>query len=86
MSDPSINHQKLEYAGWQVGFTAEFLNLTPEESAIIEMKLDPFYQWYDAGELELTIDDCPYIKGTPEYKDWFQGYQVWLKSWLRQRY
>ena len=45
--------------------------------------IEPFYQGYEAGELELTIDDCPYAKGTSEYKDWFQGYQAWLKSWLR---
>ena len=32
--------QKLESAGWKVGSTADFLELTTEESAIIEMKLD----------------------------------------------
>lgn len=31
--------QKLEAAGWQVGSAADFLELSPEESKIIEMKL-----------------------------------------------
>ena len=31
--------QKLEAAGWRVGSTAEFLDLTPEESALIEFKI-----------------------------------------------
>jgi ribosome-binding protein aMBF1 (putative translation factor) len=31
--------QGLEAAGWRVGSTAEFLDLTPEESALIEFKL-----------------------------------------------
>lgn len=30
---------KLEIAGWKVGSVTEFLGLTPEESAYIEMKL-----------------------------------------------
>lgn len=30
---------KLEAAGWKVGGTDEFLNLTPDESRYIEMKL-----------------------------------------------
>ena len=30
---------KLEAAGWKVGSTTEFLHLTPEEVAIIELKL-----------------------------------------------
>ncbi len=30
---------RLEAAGFQVGLVAEFLQLTPEESALIEMKL-----------------------------------------------
>mgnify|MGYP005862376217 CR=1 FL=1 len=31
--------KKLEAAGWKVGSVEEFLGLTPEESAYIEMKL-----------------------------------------------
>ena len=31
--------RKLEDAGWKVGSADEFLSLTPEESAFIEMKL-----------------------------------------------
>lgn len=31
--------QRLEAKGWKVGTVAEFLNLTPEESALIEIKL-----------------------------------------------
>lgn len=31
--------EALQQAGWQVGSTAEFLQLTPEESAYIELKL-----------------------------------------------
>lgn len=30
---------KLERAGWRVGTAAEFLGLTPEEAALIEIKL-----------------------------------------------
>jgi hypothetical protein len=30
---------RLEAKGWKVGTVAEFLNLTPEESALIEIKL-----------------------------------------------
>ncbi|KGK41809.1 transcriptional regulator [Nitrincola sp. A-D6] len=33
------NRKKLEAAGWKVGSVDEFLDLTPEESAYIEMKL-----------------------------------------------
>ncbi len=31
--------QKLEAAGWKVGTVAEFLDLSPEEEAIIEIRL-----------------------------------------------
>ena len=31
--------QRLEAAGWRVGNASEFLGLSPEESAIVEMKL-----------------------------------------------
>jgi predicted XRE-type DNA-binding protein len=31
--------RKLEAAGWKVGSAADFLNLSPEERAFIEMKL-----------------------------------------------
>ena len=34
-----VKRQKLEAAGWKVGSTADFLELTPDESKIIEMKL-----------------------------------------------
>jgi ribosome-binding protein aMBF1 (putative translation factor) len=30
--------QKLEAAGWKVGTVAEFLELTPEENALVEIK------------------------------------------------
>ncbi|MCY7368281.1 MAG: helix-turn-helix domain-containing protein [Chamaesiphon sp.] len=36
--DP-IKRQKLEAAGWKVGTVAEFLQLTPEEEAIIEIRV-----------------------------------------------
>mgnify|MGYP006297682769 FL=1 len=32
-------HNRLKKAGWKVGTTAEFLGLTDEEAALIEMKL-----------------------------------------------
>ena len=32
-------HERLEAKGWKVGTVAEFLGLTPEESALIEIKL-----------------------------------------------
>jgi len=32
-------HDRLKEAGWTVGTTAEFLGLTEEEAALIEMKL-----------------------------------------------
>ena len=31
--------ERLQKAGWAVGSVADFLNLTPEEEALIEMKL-----------------------------------------------
>ncbi len=31
--------QKLEAAGWRVGSTANFLNLSPDENSIIELRL-----------------------------------------------
>ena len=31
--------EKLKKAGWKVGSTAEFLDLSPEEAAFIEMKI-----------------------------------------------
>ena len=36
--EPS-KRQKLEAAGWKVSTVAEFLNLSPEEEAIIEIRL-----------------------------------------------
>ena len=35
----STKKKRLETKGWKVGTVAEFLQLTPEESAYIEMKL-----------------------------------------------
>ena len=35
----SIKKKRLERKGWKVGTVAEFLRLTPEESAYVEMKL-----------------------------------------------
>jgi predicted XRE-type DNA-binding protein len=35
----STKRQKLEAAGWKVSTVAEFLELTPEEEAIIEIRL-----------------------------------------------
>ncbi len=35
----SSKREKLEKAGWKVGTVDEFLSLSPEESAFIEMKL-----------------------------------------------
>ena len=32
--------KQLEAAGWRVGGAAEFLNLTPEEAALVEMKMN----------------------------------------------
>lgn len=32
--------KRLEAAGWKVGAVSEFLGLTPEEAALIELKLD----------------------------------------------
>jgi hypothetical protein len=38
MMDPN-KRARLEAHGWKVGTVAEFLDLTPEETALIEMKL-----------------------------------------------
>ncbi len=35
----STKKQKLEAAGWKVGTVAEFLQLTPEEEAIVEIRV-----------------------------------------------
>ena len=35
----TTKRKKLTAAGWKVGSTADFLDLTPEESAYIEMRL-----------------------------------------------
>ena len=35
----TTKRQKLESAGWTVGSTADFLGLSPEEAALVEMKL-----------------------------------------------
>ena len=35
----SAKKKRLEANGWKVGSTAEFLNLSPEEAAYIELKL-----------------------------------------------
>ena len=35
----SIKRDKLQKAGWKIGSAEEFLSLSPEESAFIEMKL-----------------------------------------------
>jgi hypothetical protein len=35
----SKKQQRLESKGWKVGDAADFLELTPEESAIVEMRL-----------------------------------------------
>lgn len=39
MTMKSSKREKLEKAGWKVGTVDEFLSLSPEESAFIEMKL-----------------------------------------------
>ena len=39
MTMKSTKREKLEKAGWKIGSTDEFLSLSPEESAFIEMKL-----------------------------------------------
>lgn len=36
----ATKRKRLQAAGWQVGSAAEFLNLTPEEAALVEMKLN----------------------------------------------
>ena len=35
----TAKRKKLEKAGWKVGSAAEFLGMTPEEAAYVEMKL-----------------------------------------------
>lgn len=35
----ATKRRKLEAAGWHLGSTAEFLNLSPEEAAYIDLKL-----------------------------------------------
>ena len=35
----AAKRKKLEAAGWSVGSTADFLKLSPEESAFVELKL-----------------------------------------------
>jgi ribosome-binding protein aMBF1 (putative translation factor) len=39
MTMETKKRKKLEAAGWRVGSAAEFLELTPEESALIDLKL-----------------------------------------------
>jgi hypothetical protein len=34
----TVKQQRLEAAGWKVGTVAEFLELTPEENALVEIK------------------------------------------------
>ena len=34
-----VKRKRLETTGWKIGTVAEFLGLTPEESALIEIKL-----------------------------------------------
>lgn len=36
--DP-LKRQRLEAAGWKIGSVAEFLELSPEEAAMVELKL-----------------------------------------------
>lgn len=36
----TAKRKKLEKAGWKVGTTEEFLNLSPEEAAYVEVKLN----------------------------------------------
>lgn len=36
----TAKRKRLEATGWTVGSTSEFLELTPEESALIELKLN----------------------------------------------
>jgi predicted XRE-type DNA-binding protein len=50
----TTKRQKLEAAGWKVGSVAEFLNLSPEEEAIIEIRLPlskSLKQWRKQKEL-----------------------------------
>lgn len=35
----SAKRKRLEAAGWRVGSTADFLELSPEEAAFVELKL-----------------------------------------------
>ena len=37
--DP-LKRQRLEAAGWKIGSVAEFLELSPEEAAVVESNLD----------------------------------------------
>lgn len=36
----AMKRKRLEAAGWKVGGAAEFLSLSPEEGALVEMKLN----------------------------------------------
>src|SRR5215212_8343460 len=42
--------KRLERAGWRVGSAADFLGLTPEEAALVEMKLALSAQLREARE------------------------------------
>ena len=46
--------KRLEAKGWQVGTAAEFLGLTPEESALIEIKLALSRQLRQRREKQMT--------------------------------
>jgi DNA-binding XRE family transcriptional regulator len=35
----SLKRQRLEAAGWKIGSVAEFLELSPQEAALVELKL-----------------------------------------------
>jgi DNA-binding XRE family transcriptional regulator len=39
MTMDAKKRKRLEAAGWQVGTAAEFLNLTPEEAVLVEMRV-----------------------------------------------
>jgi DNA-binding XRE family transcriptional regulator len=72
----AAKHARLEAHGWKVGTVAEFLDLTPEESALIEMKLalsDSLRarreQLMSQAELAAKLDASPQQIATAETGD-----------------
>jgi hypothetical protein len=48
----SAKRKKLEAAGWSVGDAKDFLGLTPDEAALVKIKLDLTRRLRTLGEID----------------------------------